>query len=117
MLGLVGKYLYDHEKNKAHCTVHPITKERINLQPWFVKSYTVATKEAPPVEIVWRPATQDDFEQILKRTNPDGKKKNPLIGTLPPSIAEVKKKMFDKAMGKSEKKEKEKPAPIDSVEE
>lgn len=104
MLGLVGKYLNDHEDNIAHCTTHPETGERINLQPWFVSEKVEGTKGVPPKELVYRPATEEDFKAISKATNPDGKKKNPLIGELPDHIAKVKKVMFDKAMAEAGKK-------------
>lgn len=96
MLGLVGKHLYDHEDKIAHCTVMP-NGERVNLQPWVVEDEVQGAKDSAPKKIVYRPATEEDFKILDKITNPDGKKKNPLIGVLPDSVAAVKKKMFDQA--------------------
>lgn len=95
MLGLVGKYLNDHEENKAHLTVRPDTIERINLQPWVVVNEVEGAKGGPPKKVIYRPANEEDFKYFLAL---QGETKNPLVGTLPDHIAKEKKKMFDEAM-------------------
>lgn len=95
MLGLVGHFLNDHDENKSHCTVIKETGERVNLQPWFVYDKIDGTKTSPPKEIIYRPANEEDFKLFLKQI---GEKKNPIIGELPKSIADEKKRLFDQAM-------------------
>ena len=101
MLGLVGKYQDLHEDKVNFCTVHPETDERITLQPWYVTGTKVATKGGPAKEVVHRPATQADFEAILKV---QGNTKNPVVGVLPAHIAKVKQEMYDKAVADYGKK-------------
>lgn len=122
MLGLVGIHLYDHENGKAHCTINPETLDRINLQPWTVVLEVPGTKDAPPKTVTYVPATEEDFKAIIRATDPDGKKKNPLIGVLPPGVAEVKKKMLaddEKKMMPAEEKKFKKAASskVESTEE
>jgi len=101
MLGLVGKYQDLHEDKVNFCTVHPETNERINLQPWYVTGTKPGAKGGPPKEVVHRPATQADFEAILKL---QGNTKDPVVGVLPEHIAKVKQDLYNKNVAEWNKK-------------
>jgi len=101
MLGLIGKYQDLHEDKVNFCTVHPTTNERINLQPWYVPGTKASTKGGPAKEVVFRPASQEDFKAILAA---QGNTKQPVVGELPAHIAKVKQEMYDKAIAEWNKK-------------